>query len=37
VALQLNCHADDPANDLIVMKIAERAKAGELDPDRLCN
>ena len=34
--LQLNCNADDPATDSIVMKIVQHAKAGELDPDRLC-
>jgi hypothetical protein len=35
--LQLRCDANDPATDLIVMKIIEHAKAGELDPDRLCS
>jgi len=35
--LQLNCGTDDPVTDLVVMKIVATAKAGELDPDRLCN
>jgi hypothetical protein len=36
--LQLRCEANDPATDLIVMKIVEHAKgAGELDPDWLCS
>jgi hypothetical protein len=35
--LQLRCDANDPATDLIVMKIVEHAKAGEFDPDRLCS
>jgi hypothetical protein len=34
--LQLNCAADDPVTEIVVMKIAELAKAGELDPERLC-
>jgi hypothetical protein len=34
--LQLDCGRDDPMTELIVMKIVERAKAGELDPERLC-
>jgi hypothetical protein len=36
-ALQLRCDANDPATDLIAMKIVEHAKASELDPDRLCS
>jgi hypothetical protein len=35
-ALQLNCHADDPMTEIVVMKIVELANAGELDPERLC-
>jgi hypothetical protein len=31
-ALQLNCHADDPMTEIVVMKIVELANAGELDP-----
>jgi hypothetical protein len=34
--LQLNCDADDPMTGIVVMKIVELAKAGELDPERLC-
>jgi hypothetical protein len=34
--LQLNCDADDPMTEIVVMKIVELAKAGELDPERLC-
>jgi hypothetical protein len=36
-ALQLRCDVDDLATDLIVLKIVEIAKTGELDPDRLCS
>ena len=35
-ALQLNCHADDPMTEIVVMKIVELAKAGERDPEVLC-
>jgi len=35
--LQLRYDVDDPVTALIVMKIVEHAKAGELDPDRLCS
>jgi hypothetical protein len=35
--LRMNCTVDDPATDLIVLKIVEIAKTGELDPDRLCD
>jgi hypothetical protein len=35
--LRMNCRVDDPATDPIVLKIVEIAKAGELDPDRLCD
>jgi hypothetical protein len=35
--LQLRCDADGPVTDRIVMKIVEHAKAGELNPDRLCS
>jgi hypothetical protein len=34
--LQVGCKPGDPATDLIVVKIVEHAKAGELDPDQLC-
>jgi hypothetical protein len=34
--LQLNADADDPMTEIVVMKIVELAKAGELDPERLC-
>jgi hypothetical protein len=34
--LQLNSDADDPMTEIVVMKIVELAKAGELDPERLC-
>jgi hypothetical protein len=34
--LQLNSDADDPMTEIVVMKIVELAKAGELDPKRLC-
>jgi hypothetical protein len=34
--LQLNCDADDPMTEIVVMKIVELAKAGQLDPERLC-
>jgi hypothetical protein len=33
--LRMNCTVDDPATDLIVLKIVEIAKTGELDPDQL--
>jgi hypothetical protein len=34
--LHLNCNADDPMTEIVVMKIVELAKAGELDCERLC-
>jgi hypothetical protein len=34
--LQLKCSRDDPRTDQVVLKIVELAKAGELDPERLC-
>ena len=34
--LQLNSDADDPMTEMVVTKIVELAKAGELDPERLC-
>jgi hypothetical protein len=34
--LQLDCGRDDPMTELIVIKIVERAKAGEFDPELLC-
>jgi hypothetical protein len=33
--LELECGRDDPMTELVVMKIVEVAKAGELDPERL--
>jgi hypothetical protein len=35
-ALDLSCEPEDPATDLIAMKIMEVAATGELDPDRIC-
>jgi hypothetical protein len=35
-ALQLNCGAEDPITEVVVLKIVELAKAGETDPERLC-
>jgi hypothetical protein len=35
-ALQLKCGRDDPMTDLIVKKIIKVAKAGEVDPGRIC-
>ena len=34
--LQLKCDAGDPMTEIVVMKIVELAKTGELDPERLC-
>jgi hypothetical protein len=34
--LQLDCGRDDPMTELVVTKIVELAKGGELDPGRLC-
>jgi hypothetical protein len=34
--LQLKCDAGDPTTEIVVMKIVELAKTGELDPERLC-
>jgi hypothetical protein len=34
--LQLNGDCEDPVTELVVTKIVELAKAGELDPERLC-
>jgi hypothetical protein len=34
--LQLNGGVEDPITEIIVLKIVELAKAGELDPERLC-
>jgi hypothetical protein len=34
--LQLNGNTEDPLTELVVLKIVELAKAGELDPERLC-
>jgi hypothetical protein len=35
-ALNLKCGPDDPQTDLIVLKIIELTKAGEVDPGRIC-
>jgi hypothetical protein len=35
-ALQLSCNVDDPLTELIVEKIVALARAGEVEPDRLC-
>jgi hypothetical protein len=32
-ALQLDCRADDPMTEIVVMKVVELAKAGERDPE----
>ncbi len=34
--LQLSCDRDDPLTELVVLKILERAKAGEREPEILC-
>jgi hypothetical protein len=34
--LQLDCGRDDPMTELVVMKIVELARGGELDSERLC-
>jgi hypothetical protein len=34
--LRLNCSAENPATDSIVLKIVEIAKGGEHDPDQPC-
>ena len=34
--LNLDCNTDDPMTELVVTKIVELAKAGDLDPERLC-
>jgi hypothetical protein len=34
--LQLNGNTEDPLTELVVMKIVKLAKAGEVDPERLC-
>jgi hypothetical protein len=35
--LQVDCKPGGPMTDIIVKKIIEHAKAGELDPDWLCS
>jgi hypothetical protein len=35
--LQLKADANDPLTELVVAKIIELAKAGEIDPERLCS
>jgi hypothetical protein len=34
--LQLDCSREDPMTEIVVTKIVELAKVGELDPERLC-
>jgi hypothetical protein len=34
--LRLECSKDDPMTEIVVEKIVELAKDGELDPERLC-
>ena len=34
--LQLDCGREDPMTEIVVTKIVELAKVGELDPERLC-
>jgi hypothetical protein len=34
--LQLTCDREDPLTEIVVTKIAELAKAGERDPEKLC-
>jgi hypothetical protein len=36
-ALHLNCGPGDPTTELVVMRIVEFAKAGEIDPSVLCS
>jgi hypothetical protein len=35
-ALELECKPGEPMTELVVTKIIEHAKAGEIDPERLC-
>jgi hypothetical protein len=35
--LQLSCDREDPLTEIVVTKIVELAKAGELDPEILCS
>jgi hypothetical protein len=35
--LHINANTEDPLTAFVVLKIVELAKAGELDPERLCN
>jgi hypothetical protein len=36
-ALRLDCGADDQITEFVVDKIVSLVKAGELDPERLCD
>jgi hypothetical protein len=36
-ALQLTGRVEDPITEIVATKIVDLAKAGELDPDRLCS
>jgi hypothetical protein len=36
LALGLNCKAGDPMTEIIVSKIMDIAKTGEMDPDIIC-
>jgi hypothetical protein len=35
--LQLSCDREDPLTEVVILKIVELAKAGERDPEKLCN
>jgi hypothetical protein len=35
--LQLDCAVNDPTTEIVATKIVALAKAGELDPERLCS
>ena len=35
-ALDLSCEPEDPATDLVAMKIIEVAAQAQFDPDRIC-
>jgi hypothetical protein len=37
VVLQLNCSTEDRLTEIVVSRIVELAKAGERDPQRLCD
>jgi hypothetical protein len=35
-ALNLNCAPEDPATNMVAMKIIDVAAAGEIDPKKIC-